>query len=902
MGSSPKPPGGTRAVAERLWRLQAITDTALAHLALDDLLRELLSRITQILDSDAARILLLSDDGQHFVLRAAHGLEEQVERGLRLRVGEGVTSRIAQSREPVIVEDLATADPGSPALTEGGVRSLLGAPLLVEGRVIGVLEVGTREPRRFTRDAAHLLQLVADRAALAIDRAKLFETMKVSEQQQAIVAELGQRALEGIALVPLIEEAVGQVAQTLGVEYCEVLELQPDGATLLLRAGVGWRHGAVGQTTDRTAPDSLAAHVLAAAEPVAVEELDLETRFGAPPRLIQHGVVSGLSVAIRGLDQPFGILAVHTGRRRSFSADDRHFLLAVSHVFGMAIERHRAEEGRARRLEEAQVARVEAETQVELAQRLQAVTDAALAHLGLDSLLAELLRRIRELLVADTAAILLVDASGETLVARATHGLEESVTQPLRLPLGQGFTGRVAAERRVVTVTDLDQSDVIDPVLRERGVRSLIGAPLGVGDRVIGIVRVGTVRPRRFSPDDAHLLQLVADRAALAIDHARLFEAERAARRDAEAANRTKDEFLAMLSHELRNPLAPILNALHVLNQTASRDPDSARLRAIIERQARQLARLVDDLLDVSRIRSGTFVLRREPVDVRDVARQCLEAFHVTGRLGDHDIALVLGPEPAMVNGDPVRLEQAIGHLLDNAAKYTVAGGAIRLQVDRERGEAVVRVQDEGAGIPPELLPRVFDVFAQGPRSVDRPGGGLGLGLALARSLVEQHEGSISAHSPGSGQGSEFVIRLPIRAPDRPGRAAEGPVAWPTRHVLVIEDYADAREALRLVLELGGHRVEVAEDGVRGLELACRSRPEFALIDIGLPGLDGYEVARRLRATPEGQRMYLIALTGYGQPADRRRALEAGFDTHLVKPVDPAELASILGAFVPPRG
>jgi CheY-like chemotaxis protein len=359
--------------------------------------------------------------------------------------------------------------------------------------------------------------------------------------------------------------------------------------------------------------------------------------------------------------------------------------------------------------------------------------------------------------------------------------------------------------------------------------------------------------------------------------------------------SRAKDEFMAMLGHELRNPIGAITNAVSILERLDSKKEPVTQMRAIISRQIRHLARLVDDLLDVSRISSGKITIDRRPLDLREVAERSIATLRATGSAKQHEIVASMGPDPLVVEGDASRLEQVLGNMLDNAVKYTPAGGRIQVTVRAESGAAVIRVRDTGIGIDPEFLPRIFDSFSQGQQTLDRKQGGLGLGLTLVRRLVELHEGNVLVTSPGRGRGTEVMIRLPLRPTSHPESSlrSTGQDA-PSRHILVVEDSADSRLALQSLLEIAGHRVEVAEDGWQGLALVLGSRPDIALIDIGLPGIDGYEMARRVRAAPDGHRICLVALTGYGQPADRERSAEAGFDAHLVKPIDLDDLARII--------
>ena len=365
-------------------------------------------------------------------------------------------------------------------------------------------------------------------------------------------------------------------------------------------------------------------------------------------------------------------------------------------------------------------------------------------------------------------------------------------------------------------------------------------------------------------------------------------------------ADHRKDEFLAMLGHELRNPLAPIRNCLHLLELPQTTPEQAGRARATIERQVLHLTHLVDDLLDISRISRGKILIRRQRTDLAECVRATVE--DQRHELEAHGLALVLDlpDRPVWVNGDPTRLSQAVGNVLHNAGKFTDSGGrvAVSLREEPETGTAVVRVEDTGIGMEPELLPLIFEPFSQADRGPDRSRGGLGLGLALVRALVEMHGGSASAASDGPGRGSEVAIRLPLaaeaEAADPEPRSASPRDVRP-RRCLIIEDNADAAESMGLLLSLAGHEVAVAHDGVQGLEKAHLLRPEVVLCDIGLPGdLDGYGVARTFRADPDLASACLIALTGYGQEEDRRRALEAGFDAHLTKPADPDALKRLV--------
>ena len=369
-------------------------------------------------------------------------------------------------------------------------------------------------------------------------------------------------------------------------------------------------------------------------------------------------------------------------------------------------------------------------------------------------------------------------------------------------------------------------------------------------------------------------------------------------------ADRRKDEFLATLAHELRNPLAPIRNMLEVLRHTGAEPAAVLQARAIMDRQLRHLTRLIDDLLDVSRISTGRIVLRMGPTDLGAVVQHALDGAAPAIGAAKHHLTVVVPPHPVHVHGDPIRLAQIVGNLLDNACKYTEpgGGGSISLHVETAGQEVAIRVRDNGVGVPSGMLARIFDMFTQVDRSAARAQEGLGIGLSLVKRLVEMHGGSVSAHSDGLGQGCEITVRLPALA----AGAAESPpatgTAAPARgcRILVVDDNRDAARSLAMLLELSGHTIATAGDGLEALAAAAAFHPDVVLLDIGMPKMDGYEVARRLRADPRGVQLVLVAVTGWGQEQDRQRAADAGFDAHLVKPLEPDALARLLERLLPP--
>jgi two-component system CheB/CheR fusion protein len=359
-----------------------------------------------------------------------------------------------------------------------------------------------------------------------------------------------------------------------------------------------------------------------------------------------------------------------------------------------------------------------------------------------------------------------------------------------------------------------------------------------------------------------------------------------------------KDEFLAMLAHELRNPLTPIRNALEIWRSGDVKENGEKELQMILDRQLQKMVRLVDDLLDVSRITRGMITLKKDPVDLVQLISQAVESVRPQCEERQHKISLLLPRERVFVKGDAIRLEQVVTNLLINACKYTDPGGHITVTLESEVDGTLIRVADDGVGISPELLPHIFDLFVQAERSLDRAQGGLGIGLTLVRRLVELHGGTVKAKSLGLKKGSEFIIQLPIISEAEVALSVTPPIepqkASLTKRILVIEDNADASMTTKMLLELQGHTVQTAVDGLSGIKTAQTFKPEVILLDIGLPGTDGYEVARCLRKLPETEKTLLIALSGYGQTEDRRRSKEAGCDHHLVKPVDAVKLRALI--------
>jgi PAS domain S-box-containing protein len=539
--------------------------------------------------------------------------------------------------------------------------------------------------------------------------------------------------------------------------------------------------------------------------------------------------------------------------------------------------------------------------------RVRAMSVRLSTTLELQPILDETLRTAAAIAGAEFGLLSLADQEESTLRIGASVGFSDSALGLLdRVPIGSAACGVSFLERRRVIVVDVETDPLFAPyrdMARAAGFRSVHSTPLVTRyGKPAGVLSMHFRQPHRPSDREMHLLDLCARQAVDFIENARLYEELR-------AADRRKDEFLAMLAHELRNPLAPLRNSLQILRMSEDLGPAVERVRDVMQRQVDHMVRLVDDLLEVSRISRGKIELRKELTDLTAVVRNAIETSRPLIDGAGHQLAIAISPEPMMLHADPVRIAQVIANLLNNAAKYTENGGQIWISARREGDEAVVSVRDTGAGIPAEMLPRVFEMFTQINRTLNRSQGGLGIGLALARNLVELHGGRIEAHSEGAGMGSEFIVRLPVAAEacqvsalagSGAGESAVPPSA--ARRILIVDDLRDAAHTLAKLLQSMGNQVNIAQNAAEALLKAKVDRPHVVISDIGMPEVDGYELAKRIRQEPELKEVVLVALTGYGQQGDRRRTKDAGFDYHLVKPVDLESLEELLASLPPPTG
>ena len=561
-------------------------------------------------------------------------------------------------------------------------------------------------------------------------------------------------------------------------------------------------------------------------------------------------------------------------------------------LFRMAAELRQQAEERVTLARE-QAGRAAAE---EAARRSALLADAG-KHIARSLNLEATAKTVLELLVpdlADSTTLRLRRNGADIVYARHRHRTDAAgeASAPATPDAPAGVSASPAAPSPVVlqamdaAAATLGRQLIVDRAGGAGSVRG-VACPLFARGALLGVLAVvhAPAGGRVYDAASVALIEEMAGRAAIALDNCLLY-------REIEERDIRKEQFVAMLAHELRNPLGAITSAVAVMEMVGGDAGD--RAREIIKRQLHGLAQLVEDLVDTTRITTGKISLTRSPINLAESVTRCLRTIEIAGRTQGHHVAVDL--QETWIHADSARIDQVLANLIGNALKYTPAGGHISIRVCAVDDRAVCEITDTGLGMSPEVLQRAFELFYQEERSSDRGRGGLGIGLTLVRQLVELHGGIVEATSAGEGRGSRFTIRLPLSVPGGPSET--GPAAVPADsarwRILLVEDNGDARQMLQMLLILAGHEVDSAANGVTGLEKAIRNRPDVVVIDLGLPGLDGYEVARRLRA--EGAAVGLVALTGYGQPGDREKALAAGFDAHVVKPVDPAQLTDVIAS------
>ena len=593
----------------------------------------------------------------------------------------------------------------------------------------------------------------------------------------------------------------------------------------------------------------------------------------------------------------YGVIELFSVENRDADPLILDTLVAIGRQIGQFIDRKENEARLVNALVHAEEARLEAENLTTRLNSLQRLTDAALARYSVGEVIAESLNRVREVLNVHSVAILLLEKKGDELVAWAAQGLEEEVELGVRIPVGKGFAGRVVAENKPRIVRDVEHADVYNPLIKKKGIKSLLGVPLMIEGRPIGVLHVGKLQTTDFTHENVRLLELAADRIALAIENARLHEEQRAALAEAEAASKAKDEFLTILSHELRTPLTPIIGWIHMMQNGILKEADISKVLAVMNRNAYSLKRLINDLLDMSAILSGKMRIEEADVSVASVLEESVDTMSPYAR--DSKVQLQFraadGSSEAIVIGDRSRLNQAFCNLLHNAIKFSGPGSKVQVTLDSRDDDVVIRIQDQGEGIPDEFLPFVFDRFRQADGSRTRTYGGLGLGLALVKSFVEAHGGTIEASSEGEQRGSTFKVTLPRKRTEV--KDSHDWVALSPRdntihqaRILIVEDQPDTLELLTAIFERHGYQVIGCDSAERALEIFARKDFDVLVSDVGMPTMDGLQLIHSLRENQDLKRTPAIALTGYASQKDSEAALDAGFDLHLSKPVDPDEL------------
>ncbi len=511
-----------------------------------------------------------------------------------------------------------------------------------------------------------------------------------------------------------------------------------------------------------------------------------------------------------------------------------------------------------------------------------------------DAMMRELFRRVSQHLAVDTYFNFMVDGKGGAMRLASSAGVSAETARELeRLEFGQAICGSVAMTQTAIVANAIQDSD--DPrvqLVRSLGIRTYACRPLMDDGRLLGTLSFASRTRDSFSEDDLGFMRTITRYVEVAYQRLRLVH-------ELKEADRRKDEFLATLAHELRNPLAPLRHSLEIMRLAAADPATVENARAVMERQLGQMVRLIDDLLDVSRISSGKIELRKAHVELATVIRNAIEINRPAIEARGHRLEVDLPDGPIRLDADATRLTQVFDNLLHNAAKYTDRGGLICVVVERQEATVTVTVRDSGIGIPEAMVGRVFDMFSQVDGTIDRSQGGLGLGLNIVKRLVEKHGGTVQAMSEGSGTGSAFVVRLPLAADGAAPEPATSAAATTLteggrRRVLVVDDNKDAALTLTMMLDLMGSETRSAHGGLEALAIAEEYRPDLVLLDIGMPGLNGYDTARRIREQPWGRDIVLVALTGWGQNEDRQRSHAAGFDDHVVKPIEPAALEKLL--------
>jgi len=857
--------------------------------------------VLSLLRAQSCTLRLLRPDGATVLVALA---PERHQRAPADVLGPGVGTAGLAAREGVAVW---TADAlGDPriTLTEGmrawmtatGTSAILAAPLRAEGRTIGVLALADFRGRVYRERDVALVQGFADQVALAVDRARLHAESEQrrrdaehAEARARFLAEAGAALAASLDYEMLLVKLPGLAVPFLA-DWCWVDVIAGADGVRRLPVAHGDRGKAdLAMRLDACGPGALPerADLVPAVDDERLRALAHDDEGRAVLRALAPESLMRVPLVARG--EVLGAMTlVSAGSGRRYTGADLLVAQGLAERAATAIDN-------ARLFRDSEARRREAEALGDVGRHLAESLDPA--EVG-----RRTVETVRDLLDTRMAVLYQADpASGEL---RMLAGVGPTVEWNPVMPRGTATVGLAIETRQPVTTPDVlsDPRIVLAPPSRARiersGYRAVLAVPLLVQGRVVGALAVGDLQGRRFSADEARLLQTFASEAALALDNARLYAEEHEARRAAEEASRTKDEFLAMLSHELRTPLTAMLGWVSMLRGGRLEPAAAARGLEAVERNARLQLRLIEDLLDVSRIITGKFQLDPRPVDPGPVVEAAFEAVRPAAEAKGIRVEIALDRSAGPVWGDPARLQQVVWNLLSNAVKFTPRHGAVDVRLAREGAEVAIVVADTGIGIATDVLPHVFERFRQADSSTTRRHGGLGLGLAIVRHIVDAHGGTVEAASPGEGKGAVFTVRLPLITPalvepgDGGGAEPDAREDLAGVRVLVVDDDVDTLELVRVVLTAAGAEVRTALDAAGALAALREWRPDVLLADIGLPGEDGYALIHRVRALDarEGGRVPAGALTAYARASDRQRALASGFHAYLAKPVEPAAL------------
>jgi PAS domain S-box-containing protein len=712
------------------------------------------------------------------------------------------------------------------------------------------------------------------------ERKRFEEALDTNARRIAALYELTDRLQRAASFQDVYETAIDAILRALGCERASILLFDDAGVMRF----VAWRglsetyRGAVEGHSPWRAEESNP-------RPFGIEDLaaaDLAESLREAIRREQIGALAFIPVLGEG--RLIGKFMAYYAQPHRFSEDELEAALMIGHQVGFAVQRRRTEMERRR-------AEVSLQVRARQQHAVARLGELALRERDLQRVLDAATAMVAETLETEYAKLLELQPGGGEFVLRAGHGWRGLEAGRSRLAADRDSqAGYTLLSDVPVVVRDLRTEGRFSgpSVLHEHGVVSGMSCIVrGSGGAPWGVLGAHARREIPFTDDDVAFLVAVANILGEAILR---HHAEKALQED----DRRKDEFLATLSHELRNPLAPLRNALHLVRQENGAGP----LHQMMERQVNHLIRLVDDLLEMSRISRGAFDLRKERIDLATVVRNAVETSEPLIARARHRLQIALPEEPLWLDGDPVRLAQILSNLLNNAAKYTHDGGDIAVSARQENESVLIAVRDSGIGFAADAQAGLFQMFGRGERRLSQHDSGLGIGLSLARRLAGMHGGSIEARSEGPGKGSEFTVRLPLATDQQPASESAAPVAasLTPKRILVVDDNRDAADSLGMLLQMLGAEVRIARDGNEALATFSAYEPTVVLLDIGMPGMDGYEVARRIRSGFPDRHTALIALTGWGQEEDRRRAREAGFDHHLIKPADMEALQVLLAS------